>query len=84
VLLGSVGLGSAWLVALAWLAAPHRTALLVAAAILLAGGAGAFIWRRRTAACRADAAPAGPGAVAALAAIVLLGGALAVLGYLYA
>jgi len=32
-LLGPLGLGSAWLVAVAWLAAPHRIALLIAAVV---------------------------------------------------
>ena len=33
VLLGSLGLGSGWLVTIAWIAAPHRIALLIAAVI---------------------------------------------------
>ena len=32
-LLGSLGLSSAWLVAVAWLAVPHRIALLIAASV---------------------------------------------------
>src|SRR5712671_2983378 len=48
-LLGSVGLGSAWLVTVAWLAAPHRIALLIAAVVFLVGGGGTFLWRRRRA-----------------------------------
>jgi mercuric ion transport protein len=84
VLLGSAGLGSGWLITLAWLAAPHRISLLVAAGILLAGGVGAFLWRRRAAYCAVRASPAGLVAGAVLAAFVLLGSALVLLGYLYA
>src|SRR5712691_6782604 len=51
VLLGSLGLGSAWLVAVAWVAAPYRLALLVAAVVCLLGAGGLFVWRRRIAAC---------------------------------
>src|SRR5260370_29576708 len=55
-LLGSLGLGSAWLLALAWIAAPHRIALLAIAIVCLVSGSGVFLWRRhRTAVC----APAG-------------------------
>ena len=39
-LLGSLGLGSAWLVTVAWFAAPHRLALLAVAIICLASGGG--------------------------------------------
>src|ERR1700724_2552910 len=46
-LLGSLGLGSAWLVAVAWLAAPHRIVLLIAAVVCLVGAGGMFAWRRR-------------------------------------
>jgi mercuric ion transport protein len=46
-LLGSLGLSSAWLVALAWLAAPHRIALLIAAVVCLLGAGGIFVWPRR-------------------------------------
>src|SRR2546421_671695 len=50
-LLGSLGLSSAWLVAVAWIAAPHRLALLVAAVVFLIGAAGLFAWGRRVAVC---------------------------------
>src|ERR1700730_3873487 len=56
VLLGSLGLGSAWLLAVAWFAAPHRPALLMAAIVCLVGGGGLFLWRRRAAACAPGAA----------------------------
>src|SRR6266436_4384786 len=51
VLLGSLGLGSAWLVTVAWIAAPHRLGLLVAAVVCLVGAGGLFVWRRRVGAC---------------------------------
>src|SRR5262252_10942 len=51
-LLGSLGVGSAWLVAVAWFAAPHRIALLTAAIVCLVAGGAVFAWRRRVAACR--------------------------------
>ena len=83
VLLGSIGLGSGWLVGVAWLAAPHRTILLVAAVVFLAGGSAAFLWRRRLSACAAGASPARRAATAALTAMLVIGGVLVVLGYLY-
>ena len=49
-LLGSLGLGSAWLVTIAWFAAPHRLALLALAVICLLSGGGVLLWRRRQAA----------------------------------
>lgn len=82
-LLGSVGLGSAWLIGVAWIAAPHRLALLLAAVICLVGAGGVFIWRRRFAAC-APGLSCGRPAAALLVCIVSLGTVLAVLGYLYA
>src|SRR5258706_16207383 len=51
-LLGSLGLGTAWLVTVAWLAAPHRIVLLAIAIVCLAGGGGVMLWRRhRLAVC---------------------------------
>lgn len=81
-LLGSVGLGSAWLIGVASIAAPHRLALLLAAVICLGAG-GVFIWRRRFAACTAGMSCGRP-AAALLVCIVSLGAVLAVLGYFYA
>jgi mercuric ion transport protein len=83
-LLGSLGLGSAWLVAVAWVAAPHRLALLLAAVICLAAAGGVFIWRRRVVACTPGMSCGRRAATALLVCIVSLGAALAVLGYLYA
>ena len=57
VLLGSVGLGSAWLAGVAILAAPHRIGLIITAAVLCLVGAGAGLaWYRRALTCAPDAA----------------------------
>jgi len=84
-LLGALGLGSAWLVAIAWVTAPHRAALLAIAVACLVSGAGVLLWRRRRmAACTPDATCRRP-AFTALATVVLaLGAALAALGYIFA
>jgi len=83
-LLGTVGIGSAWLATVAWVAAPHRVALLVAAIVFLAAG-GAMLFRRRRAAACAPGAVCGRPVISSLLAIALLvGGALVVLGYVYA
>src|SRR5262245_56167525 len=84
VVLGSLGLGSGWLATVAWLAAPHRIALLIAALVLLAGGAVAFTWRRPAAFCATGRSPGGPVVSVLLISTLLVGGALVVLGYLYA
>jgi mercuric ion transport protein len=83
-LLGSIGLGGAWFLALAWIAAPHRIALLAVAVICLAGGA-LLLWQRRRTSRVPDAAPRRRSALVALATGVLsLGAVLVVLGFLYA
>jgi mercuric ion transport protein len=83
-LLGSVGLGSAWLVTVAWIAAPHRIALLIAAVVFLVGGGGVFVWRRRVAACTPGAACGRPAITVLLTGNLLVGGVLVVLGFMYA
>ena len=83
VLLGSLGIGSGWLVTVAWLVAPHRTALLLAAVVPIASGAGAFLWRRRIASCATRNSTGKVAAQALLFAMLAIGDALAVLGYLY-
>ena len=84
VLLGSLGLGSAWLFGIAVIAAPHRLALLSAAAICLVGAGLVMMWRRRAAAC-APGAVCAHRAVTPLVAVALsLGAALAVMGFLFA
>jgi mercuric ion transport protein len=84
-LLGSAGLGSAWLVTVAWFAAPHRIELLaVAIACPLASG-GMFLWRRRSAAtCAPSAACGRRGSTALVTGILSVGAMLVVLGFLYA
>ena len=85
-LLGSLGLGSAWLASLALLAGPHRPELLVAAVISLIGGGGVLLWRRRAAAACAPGAPCGrPVLTAALVTGALsIGAVLTVLGFVFA
>jgi mercuric ion transport protein len=83
-LLGSLGLGSAWLVAVAWLAAPHRIAVLIAATVCLVGGGAVFVWRRRVATCTPGVACGSARGTAAVVGVLSLGTALVVLGFLYA
>jgi mercuric ion transport protein len=74
--LGSVGLGSAWLVTVAWFAAPYRIALLAVATICLASG-GLLLWRRqRIAACTLDTGCGRPTFTALTAGTLSLGGVL--------
>src|SRR5258708_21459544 len=84
ILLSSLGLGSAWLVAVAWIAVPHRLALLIAAVVCLVGAGVVFIWRRRVAACAPGAACGHPATTVLLTSTVVAGGVLVALGYLYA
>jgi mercuric ion transport protein len=84
-LLGSLGLASAWLGSFALIAAPHRPALLAVAVICLVAGAGTLLRRRR-----ADAACA-PGTVCArsvptplIVGGLSLGAILTVLGFVFA
>src|SRR5262249_14920540 len=65
-LFGSFGLGTAWLVTVAWFAAPHRLALLDIAIICLGSGGAVVLWRRRRiAACAPSVACGSPVAHAA-------------------
>src|SRR5260370_26250717 len=83
-LLGSLGLGSAWLLALAWVAAPHRIALLAIAIVCLVSGGGVLLWRRhRTASC-APAAGRHPMLTSLVTAAFSLRRALVVLCFLFA
>jgi mercuric ion transport protein len=85
ILLSSLGVGSAWLVAVAWIASPHRVALLTAALVCLIGGGAILAWHRRAVATCAPGIVCGNRAVTTLVMVfLLLGGALAVAGYLYA
>jgi mercuric ion transport protein len=88
ILLGSLGLGSAWLAAVAWFAAPHRIALLTVATASLVSGAVLFAWRRRAAASAAEGgacrAPATGVLVVLTLGLLTLGAVMVALGYLYA
>jgi mercuric ion transport protein len=84
-LLGSLGLGSAWLVTVAWFAAPHRLALLAVAIICLASASGVLLWRRRrAAACAPGAACVSPVITAVVTWVLSLGAVLVVLGFMFA
>src|SRR5579863_7331501 len=83
-LLGAVGLSGAWLVAVAWIAAPYRLTLLIVAVFCFVGAGGVFIWRRRVAACRPGVAGGRPVTTVLLAGAISVGLVLAIVGYLYA
>jgi mercuric ion transport protein len=84
-LLGSLGLGSAWLGSLALLAGPHRPELLVAAVICLIGGGGVLLWRRRAgAACAPGTVCARPVPTALITSALSIGAVLTVLGFVFA
>ena len=85
-LLGSLGLGTAWLFTVAWFAAPHRLALLTVAVICLAAGGGALLWRRRrvAAACAPGAACGSPVITGLVTCVLSLGAVLVVLGFMFA
>jgi mercuric ion transport protein len=84
-ILATFGLGTAWLYGVAVLAAPHRVALLAAAAICLVGGA-VLLWRQcRTAAlCTTGSVCTKPAARGLTTAGLLAGFVLLYLGYAYA
>jgi mercuric ion transport protein len=84
ILLGSLGIGGAWLATVAWFAAPHRIALLIAAVICLAAGGGVFLWRRRAALRIEGTVCAHPANTVLVVSFLSVGAMLAVLGYLYA
>lgn len=85
ILLSSLGIGSAWLVAVAWISAPHRVALLTDALVCLIGGGTILAWHRYTVAACGPSVVCGNRAVTPLVIVFLmLGSALAVAGYLYA
>ena len=84
-LLGSLGLGSAWLVTVAWFAAPHRLALLALAIICLASASGVLLWRlRRAATCAPSATCGSPMITALVTGLLSLGAVLVVLGFMFA
>lgn len=84
-LLISLGLGTAWLGAVAAFAQPNRELLLVFAALALAGGA-FFLWRqqRHAARCGPDGVCTPPAARLLTLIGLLIGVVLLIAGYLYA
>jgi mercuric ion transport protein len=83
-LLGSLGLGSAWLVTVAWFAAPHRLALLAIAIVCLGSGGAVLLWRRRRIAACAPGVTCRSPVINGLATSVLtLGVVLVVLGFMF-
>jgi len=80
--LASVGLGSAWLIGVASLAAPYQTILVVIGAICLTGGA-VLLWRQRNAVCAPDAICARPMVRTAMLLTLALSLGLLYLGYAY-
>lgn len=79
-LLGAVGIGGAWLGAIALLAAPYQSWLLLAAAacVLVAGG---LLWRSRAISCLSGAACGRPGLRLFTTLTLVLAAILALLGY---
>jgi mercuric ion transport protein len=85
VLLGSLGLGSAWLASLALLAGPYRPVLLVAAVVCLVSAGGFLLRHHRIALACAPGAACGRSMVTRLITGVLsLGAVLTVLGFMFA
>jgi mercuric ion transport protein len=83
-LLSSLGLGSAWLLAVAWIAAPHRLTLLGVAVVCLATGGGVLLWHRwRLATCTAGACES-PAKTSIVTGLLFVGAVLVVLGWMYA
>jgi mercuric ion transport protein len=83
-LLGSFGLGTAWLTGLALLAAPNRLLLLVVGTVGLAAG-GFLLWRQsRVAACAPDALRAKPAFRGTMLVGLIVGTLLLYLGFAYA
>ena len=81
-LLGTLGLGSAWLFTVAAVAAPHRTALLIGGGAALALGA-VLWWRQRTEVCEPGAWCAKPRVRLLTLIGLLIGVILLVAGYVY-
>src|SRR5579885_1945706 len=81
-ILAGLGLGSAWLIRPAVLAAPHLTLLLATAPVLLACGA-ALLWRQSRRNCDGKAICARPAVRALTLLCLLIGVVLLALGYAY-
>jgi mercuric ion transport protein len=83
-LLGSLGLGTAWLTGLALLAAPNRLVLLVVGTVGLVAG-GFLLWRQsRVAACVPDTVCAKPAFRGTMLVGLIVGTLLLYLGFAYA
>jgi len=84
VLLGGLGLGSAWLTGIAIFTAPHRIALVAAAVISLVGAGAVLLWYRRALAC-APGRACGKSAVTSLViGFLSVGAVLTIAGYFFA
>jgi len=83
-LLGTVGVSSAWLVTTAWLATPYQPALLALAIACLAGGGAMLIRRRRVAACSPAVACRRSLLTTLSMGALLVGAVLVALGLVYA
>jgi mercuric ion transport protein len=83
-LLGALGLSGAWLGAIAWLAAPHRVALLITAVLCLVAAGGIFAWHRSAGACTAGVPCGRPATTALVVSVLCLGTVLVMLGFMYA
>jgi mercuric ion transport protein len=85
VLLGSLGLGSAWLASLAFLAGPYRPVLLAAAIVCLVSGGGLLLRRHQNAiSCAPGAACRRLVVTRLITGVLSLGAVLTVLGFLFA
>ena len=82
-LFGSLGVSSAWLVTVAWFAAPHRIALLAIAVACLAAGGVLLRRRRRVVGCESKACRS-PVMTTIVACVLSVGAVLVVLGWIYA
>jgi mercuric ion transport protein len=82
-LLGSLGLGSAWLAGIAIIAAPHRIALITAAIVCLVGAGAVLTWYRRAPACAPDYGLRQSRSTPLIIGFLSVGTMLAVAGYLF-
>ena len=83
-LLASLGLGSAWLAGVAIMAAPHRIALITAAAVCLVGAGATLAWYRRAVKCAPGMVCSNPAITPLIIGLLSLGATLAIAGYLFA
>ena len=82
IVLGALGLGSAWLFRLALLAAPHRTALLILGAGASATAA-VLLWRQRSTVCELGSICAKPWVRISTSIGLVIAAILLVAGYRY-